>query len=154
LIKNLAPEKIGHGGAVFNQENAYQPGQKKILQTENLIHSTKLSINPESTEGLIFGSAICVEIQYPWQIKDFKGMGAKFISHTTTNRWLVLGLKNYKELTNNIRRIEAVWLKIPIVVSAREEPAKIFLPTGNLELVNFENHNKNYGIFIGEVKLN
>jgi len=137
LIKNLAPGKIGQGGAVFNGKYTYSPGQKKILQTE----------------GLIFGSAICSEIQYPSQIEEFKKMGAKFISHTATNRWAVIGLNSFRELTDNLRKIEAVWLGMPILINGREEMAGIITPDGKMDSVNFESQNKDFGIFIGEIKL-
>ena len=138
LIQKMAPEKIGQGGAVFNKKYAYQPGQEKILRTENLI----------------FGSAICSEIQYPWQIQRFKKMGAKFISHTATNRWLVLGSKNFRELTNNLRKIEAVWLQLPILINGRQEMAGVITPDGKMDLVNFENGDKNFRIFTGEIRTN
>ena len=137
FIKNDLLE-AGQGRAIFNKEYTYQRGQEKTLQVENLV----------------FGSAICSEIQYPWQIKKLKKMGAKFISHTATNRWATLGLKNLRELTNNLRKIEAVWLQTPILINGREEMAGIITPDGKMDLVNFENDHKNFGIFIGEVKTN
>lgn len=130
--------EAGQGRAIFDREYAYQRGQEKTLQTENLI----------------FGSAICSEAQYPWQMKDLKKIGAKFISHTATNRWAMSGLKNFRELTNNLRKIEAVWLQLPILINGREEMAGLITPDGKIDSVNFENGNKNFGIFTGEIKLN
>lgn len=140
LIRNMMP-KIDAGWAVFNKEYAYQPGQMKILKTD-----------PSASSRLIFGSAICSEIQYPRQIKEFKKMGAKFISHTTTNRWVTIGLNNFRELTNNLRKIEAVWLKMPILINGRQEMAGLITPDGQMDLVNFESLDKDFGIFIGEIK--
>ena len=138
LIKKFSQDKVGMGGAIFNKEAAFQPGQGKILRIENVI----------------FGSAICGEIQYPWQMKTLKKMGAGFISHNTTEDWLIFGLKNLRELTNNLRKIEAVWLKIPILINGREEMAGVITPDGEIKSVNFESQNKNFGIFIGIIKAN
>jgi phosphoribosylaminoimidazole-succinocarboxamide synthase len=63
-----------------------------------------------------------------------------------------LGLKNYLYLTDNLRKIEAVWLKIPILINGRYEKAGIITPDGKIEVVNFESAAKNYGLFTGEIK--
>ena len=57
-------------------------------------------------------------------------MGAEFISHTATNRWIILGSSNFRKLTDNLRKIEAVWLEIPILINGREELAGIITPDG------------------------
>jgi len=128
--------EVDQGRAMFNKEYAYERGQEKILKIENLI----------------FGSAICSEAQYPWQIKEFKKMGAEFISHTATNRWAIFGLNNFRGLTDNLRKIEAVWLGIPILINGRQEMAGVITPDGKMNSANFKSQNKDFGIFIGEIR--
>lgn len=124
------------GRAMFDKKYAYEHGEEKILKIENLV----------------FGSVICNEAQYPWQVKNFKKMGAEFISHTATNRWIILGSSNFRKLTDNLRKIEAVWLEIPILINGREELAGIITPDGKMNSADFKSQNKDFGIFIGEIR--
>ena len=121
--------------AIYNEVYRYTPGKRKLLKNENLS----------------FASLICVEIHYPNEVKEFKNLGGQFISHTSSNRWISLGLKNYLYLTDNLRKIEAVWLKTPILINGRYEKAGIITPGGKIEAVNFENSAKDYGLFTGDV---
>jgi len=135
-------QRAGQGEtAVLSQKYAYQPGQIKVLEIDSPLLN------------LVFGSAICNEIQYPWQMKKLQTMGAKFIAYTTDNKWAVYGLKSYLKQTDNLRKIEAVWLGMPILINGREEMAGIITPDGKMESINFESQNKDFGIFIGEIKL-
>jgi apolipoprotein N-acyltransferase len=129
--------KFNQGRAMFEKEYVYERGEEKILKIENLI----------------FGSAICSEAQYPWQIKNFKKLGATFISHTSTNRWVIFGLKNFRELTDNLRKIEAVWLATPILINGREERVGLITPDGKINSADFKSQDKDFGIFIGEVRI-
>lgn len=54
---------------------------------------------------------------------------------------------------NNLRKINSVWLKKPILFNGRLENAGVILPNGEAQFVNFENQSQNYGIFIGEIKI-
>lgn len=99
-----------------------------------------------------FVSLICLEIHYPGDLKELKKEGAQFIINPTSNRWLDRGLKHFLYLTDNLRKIEAVWLKTPIISSGVRDFAGIIRPDGKADLVNFESKNKNYGLFIGEIR--
>ena len=134
MLQKITPE-LGTNNAIFNQAYQYSEGKRKLLQDGTLV----------------FGSLICVEIHYPNEVKKIKNLGAQFISHTSSNRWITLGLKNYLYLTDNLRKIEAVWLKIPILINGRYERAGIITPDGKIEAVNFENAAKDYGLFTGDV---
>jgi len=120
---------------IYNQAYRYIPGEKKLLKDKNLS----------------FASLICIEIHYPNEVKTFKNLGSQFISHTSNSDWVTIGLKNYLYLTDNLRKIEAVWLKIPILINGRYEKAGIITPDGKIKAVNFESATKDYGLFIGDV---
>ena len=100
-------------------------------------------------------SLICLEIHYLRDLKNYKKMGAQLFVNPTSNRWLDLGLYHFLYLTNNLRKIESVWLKTPIILSGVKDYAGIITPDGKIQSVNFENKNnaKNYEIFIGEIKI-
>lgn len=124
--------------AIFDRKYEYSKGEKKILNLENAP----------------FASLICLEIYDPYEVKNFKELGAAFISHTTNNEWIELEwVRNkYFAMTNNLRKIEAVWLKKTIVVSGLEERAGIITPDGQAQFVNYESPGKNFGIFWGEIR--
>ena len=121
--------------AIYNKAYRYTPGERKLLKDKNLS----------------FASLICIEIHYPNEVKIFKNLGSQFISYTSSNRWIAIGLKNYLYLTDNLRKIEAVWLKIPILINGRYEAAGIIMPDGKIEAVNFESVAKDYGLFTGDM---
>lgn len=136
ILQKVMPE-VTTRSPVFNQIYQYSRGERKLLRTEDFS----------------FASLICGEIHYPNEVKIFKDLGAEFISHNSNNIWIDLGLKNYLNLTDNLRRIEAVWLKIPILINGRYEMAGVIRPDGKIDSVKFENSDgKNYGLFIGEIK--
>jgi len=126
--------------AVFNRQDPYFTGSKK-----------NLSINQQKNV-LEFASLICLEIHYPSDLKKYKQMGAKFIVNPTSNRWLDLGEKHFLYLADNLKKIESVWLKIPIISSGVKDYAGIITPDGKTQLVNYESNSKNYGVFTGEIK--
>jgi apolipoprotein N-acyltransferase len=134
-LKKITPE-LDAENAIFNPAYQHTPGNKKLLKNENLS----------------FASLICIEIHYPNEVKIFKNLGSQFISHTSSNRWITMGLKNYLYLTDNLRKIEAVWLRIPILINGRYEKAGIITPAGKINVIDFESPLKNYGLFTGEIK--
>lgn len=126
--------------AVFNPQDPPLRGDKKILslnRQENIVN---------------FASLICLEIQYPDDLKEYKKMGAKFIINPASNRWIDLGTKHFLYLTNNLRKIESVWLKMPIISGGVKDFAGVITPDGKIDIVDYENGDKNYGIFFGEIK--
>ncbi|MEE8131744.1 MAG: nitrilase-related carbon-nitrogen hydrolase [Candidatus Paceibacterota bacterium] len=137
-IRKADPEIQNY--VVFNPQNPYSRGEKKLL-----------TIKQFNNETILFTSLICLEIHYPNDLKKYKKMGAQLIINPTSNRWADLGLNHFLYLTNNLRKIEAVWLKIPIISSGVKDFAGIIAPDGKTNLVSFENENKNYGVFIGEI---
>ena len=125
---------------IFNSQDPYFQGDKK-----------NLSINSrEST--LDFAVLICLEIHYPNDLQKYKEMGAKFIINPTSNRWLDLGTKHFLYLADNLKKIESVWLKIPIISSGVKDYAGVILPNGKTYLVNYESDSQNYNVFIGKIK--
>jgi apolipoprotein N-acyltransferase len=116
--------------AVFSNQNYQKGGEKRLFE----INRAK------------FAAPICLEIHYPYDLKKFKEMGARFIVNQSSNRWLDIGTKHYLYLINNLRRVEAVWLKIPIVSSGVNDYAGIITPDGEADLVNYESGNKNFNI--------
>ncbi len=129
--------------AVFDIQNSYSRGERKIM-------AMKYGNGDKKT--VKFVSLICLEIHYPGDLKELKKEGAQFIINPTSNRWLDRGLKHFLYLTDNLRKIEAVWLKTPIISSGVRDFAGIIRPDGKADLVNFESKNKNYGLFIGEIR--
>ncbi len=125
---------------VFNPDNPYGYGEKNLLT----IRRQSASID--------FASLICLEIHYPADLKKYKKMGAKFFINQTSNRWADIGLKHLLYLTNNLRKIESVWLKTPIIFSGVKDFAGFVMPDGKTNLIDFESKNKNYGLFAGEIR--
>jgi len=121
--------------AIFNPQNAYSAGTKKLL----------------TNDGVPFASLICLEIHYPKDLKEYKKMGALFIANPTSNRWVDIGLNHFLYLTNNLRKIESVWLKMPIISAGVNDFAGIIAPNGKINLIDFEDEDKNYGLFFGEI---
>lgn len=111
--------------AVFDPQSQYSRGEKKLLT--------------------LFASPICSEIQYQNDLKEYKKMGAKFIINPASNRWIEIGTKHFLYLNNNLRKIEAVWLKLPIISSGVKDFAGVILPDGKTEFAD-------NGIFFGEIK--
>ncbi|MCX6812979.1 MAG: hypothetical protein NTV77_00585 [Candidatus Azambacteria bacterium] len=126
--------------AIFNPQNAYAQGKKKILS----INRNRSIIN--------FASLICLEIHYPSDLKEYAKNGAQFIINPTSNRWLSLGTEHFLYLSNNLRKIEAVWLKIPIISSGVKDFAGVITPDGKINFVNYEDKDKNYGLLIDKIK--
>ncbi|MBI5306052.1 hypothetical protein HZB04_00440 [Candidatus Wolfebacteria bacterium] len=136
-VKNINPKFKNY--MAFNSQNPYLRGEKKLLTLPDF-------------DFALFASLICVEIHYPEDLKKYKNMGAKFIVNPASNRWLGDGLEHYLYLTNNLRKIESVWLKIPIIVSGVKDSAGIITPDGDSNLAPYEDKNKNFNLFIGEIK--
>ncbi|QQG45653.1 MAG: hypothetical protein HYW89_01910 [Candidatus Sungiibacteriota bacterium] len=100
-------------------------------------------------DNLKIASPICLEIHDPTRLRRAVRGGANIIINTSSNLWVPLGIENYLALTNNLRRIEAVWLRVPIIVSGRRDIAGIFTPDGSIESIGFANQ---FNVLIGEVK--
>ncbi len=140
-LKKTTPEIKNY--AVFNLKNAYSAGNQKLLTIKLKNEEFKLA------------TPICLEIHYLRDLKNNKKMGTQLFINPTSNRWLDLGLYHFLYLTNGLKKIEAVWLKTPIISSGVKDFAGIIAPDGKIQSINFENpaNDKNYGIFIREVKI-
>ena len=121
--------------AVFNPENPYYRGEKKMLEINNVK----------------FASLICLEAHYPNDLKEYKKMGIKFFINPSSNRWIDLGTRHFLYLNTNLRKIFSVWLETPIVVSGVEDFAGIIVPDGKTDLINYDSQDKNYAVFFGEI---
>jgi len=132
---NVNP-KPDYRDAIFNKIYSLSPGKRKLLKNGDL-H---------------FASLICVEIHYPDEVEDLKYSGAQFISNVSSNRWISKGLKNYLYMTDNLRKIEAVWLETPILINGRYDSAGIITPDGKMDAINFEAPGINYALFTGEIR--
>jgi apolipoprotein N-acyltransferase len=137
-LKKADPE-IGNY-VIFNPGNPYIRGQINLM-----------TIGAKQSRA-DFASLICLEIHYPADLKKYKKMGAEFFINQTSYRWADIGLKHLLYLTGNLRRIESVWLEIPIVSSGVKDFAGVIMPDGKTSLIYFENKNKNYGLFTGEIR--
>ena len=126
--------------AIFSQANAYRTGQQNLL-TSNF-----------PSGQVFFATPICLEIQYPNDLQKYKNSGARFIVNQSSNRWIGPGTNHFLYLTNNLRKIEAAWLGLPIIVSGVDDYAGIVLSNGQANLINYENNIKNYSIHFGEVR--
>ena len=122
--------------AVFNPENPYSRGEKKLLALANIK----------------FSSLICLETHYPNNLKKYKKMGAEFFINPSSNRWIDLGTRHFLYLNTNLRKIFSVWVETPIVISGVEDFAGIITPEGKTNLINYENQDKNYAVFFGEIR--
>ena len=126
--------------AIFSPQNAYRQGERKLLSVS-------------SPQGQVsFAAPICLEINYPGDLAEYKKSGAKFIVNPSSGRWIKKGVKHFLYLTNNLKKIESVWLKIPIISSGVNDYAGVILPDSETRLVDYENGEKNYGIFRGEIR--
>ena len=85
-------------------------------------------------------------------LAKYKKMGVRFFVNPTSNRWLDMGIKHFLYLTNNLRKIEAVWLKTPIIASGVRDYAGIIAPDGKTDLIDYNDQNKNFAVFFGEIK--
>ncbi|PIR90229.1 hypothetical protein COX75_00470 [bacterium (Candidatus Gribaldobacteria) CG_4_10_14_0_2_um_filter_33_15] len=95
----------------------------------------------------------CSEQYYPLDLIKAKTLRAKFLSNLTSNRWVDKKLlERGSFIHNNLRKINAVWLKMPIVISGWDDIAGIIRTDGQIEKVETVNE-KDYKIFFGEIKL-
>ena len=123
--------------AVFDPSKNFSSGETKSVQLGDLV----------------IAPAICLEIHYPNEIKKQLGTEGNIILNTSSNMWVSVGLKQYLDLTNNLRRIESVWLKTPITVNGRQKPPGLVTPDGKIIGSDFEAKDRNYNIFIVDVKI-
>jgi apolipoprotein N-acyltransferase len=122
--------------AIFNPANNLSRGESKIV----------------SLGGMNLAPAICLEIHYPAKIKKRVNMGADVIINTSSSVWINTGLKKYLALTDNLKKIEAVWLKKPILSTGRRENATIITPDGKEAGIIFNAFDSKNSTFITEVK--
>jgi apolipoprotein N-acyltransferase len=137
-IKQADPQALSY--AIFDPKNNYWRGDKKIL-----------SVNLQK-QAVSFAAPICLEAHYPTDLKEYKKMGARFIVNPTSNRWIKIGASHFSYLNNNLRRVNAIWLNMPIISSGVKESVGIILPNGQVQLIGYENGDKNYKIFSGEIR--
>ena len=126
--------------AIFDPENSKRQGEQSLL-----------SLNWQK-KSLLFATAICLEIDYPADFKRYQANGAEFVINQTSNRWIDSGTNHFLYLTNNLRKIEAVWLRLPIIVSGVKDFAGLVLPDGQARMVDYETGDKNYEIYWGEIR--
>jgi len=99
-----------------------------------------------------FAAPICLEIDYPADLAGYKKDGARFIINPSSNRWIKKGVRHFLYLTNNLKKIEAVWLKLPIISSGVNDYAGVTLPNGEARLIDYKAGDKNYAVFIGGIR--
>lgn len=126
--------------AIFNQKNAYQKGERNLMM---------LNIEEKKVP---FAAAICSEIHYPNDLKKYRDNGARFIVNQSSNRWIDAGLNHFLYLTENLKKIESVWLSLPIISSGVDDNAGIVLPDGSSHKVPYGKKSQNFGIYSGEIK--
>ena len=122
--------------AVFNPANNLYRGESKII----------------SLEDINLAPAICLEIHYPGLVKKRVEMGADMIINISSSIWINNGLEKYLALTDNLKKIEAVWLKKPILSTGRKENAGIITPDGKEAGILFDAFSSQNGVFIAEVR--
>lgn len=123
--------------AVFNKNNNFSRGETKSVKIGDLV----------------FAPAICLEIHYTGEIKRRVKTRSNVILNTSSNMWLYTGIDHYLNLTNNLRRIESVWLKTPITINGRKEPPALITPDGKIINSDFQRKDKNYNIFVVDVRI-
>lgn len=123
--------------AIFKPENSYARGETKTV----------------SVDGLTLAPSICIEIHYPAEMRKRVNLGANVILNTSSNLWAPdPGVGQYVQLTNNLRRIESVWLKTPILVNGVKEPPSIILPDGKIRGADSRIEIGDYQILRTEIK--
>lgn len=134
-ILKIDPEVV-RGSPVFDPNYEYTAGQSKIFSLNNAA----------------FSPLICVEAHYPDDLDKLRTTGSQFFIHTSNNEWVRIGLIQYFYLSDNLRKIEAVWLDTPIIINGRYERAGIIMPDGKTDTADYQSSGKNYGIWQGEVR--
>ena len=102
--------------------------------------------------GLLVSNPKLFDIKELINSKEYKKSGAKFIVNPTSNRWVSIGLNHFLYLANNLKKIETVWLNLPIISSGVRDFAGIILPDNQTRLIDYQAGGKNYRVFIGEIK--
>ncbi|MDI6717581.1 MAG: nitrilase-related carbon-nitrogen hydrolase [Patescibacteria group bacterium] len=123
--------------AVFSHIN-YSQGKEKNLT----LKTNDKTIN--------FSSLICLEIHYPQDVKKRKKDGASFIVNSSSNRWIDIGTKHFLYLSEGLKKIESVWLNIPVISSGVNDYAGIITPDGENYSYDFNSEN-NFTIFYGKI---
>ncbi len=131
----IRPE-ISAESPIFDPQYQYAAGEPHLLHTG----------------GFSFASPICAEVHYPWDIRAAVQEGAQFVVHTGNNSWVALGRGQYLRLTDGVRRTEAVWLNVPIVITGKDERAGVLAPDGRLDAVSVDPM-RHYGIFFNTLRL-
>lgn len=134
-IAKVDPE-VARESPIWDVGYEYKTGEEKVF----------------SLDDAWFAPLICVEAHYPDDLPGLKTVGAEFFIHTSNNEWVKYGLNQYLALSDNLRKIEAVWLDIPIIINGRYEKTGIITPGGSMQTVDFNQSGKGYGIWQGEVR--
>ncbi len=105
-------------------------------------------------DDLIFATAECSEIHYPDEMRARVKLGGQLILNLSSNLWLPEGefLNQYLRLSDNLRRIESAWLKVPVASNGRRTWTTFATPDGKITSAGYISSGKNYNIFIIGVK--
>ncbi|GEM_PF-5304806 len=104
--------------AIFDPRYEITAGMPTILHTSNYS----------------FAAPVCGELFYPEYLWSLNQQQPDFILHNTNNSWIKNNLAQYLRLTNRVRRITAVWLQKPVVVTGVADQAGVFYPNGEVML--------------------
>ncbi len=122
----------------FDPSKSFSPGTTRVV----------------NFDGLIFATAECSEIHYPEEMRARVKLGGQLIINLSSNLWVPEGasLNQYLRLTDNLRRIESVWLKVPITSNGRRTWPSLATPDGKIISTGYTSAGKNYNIFVAEVR--
>ena len=153
LIREMTSQKIP--GVYITLNKPYHTvkelfGKKGMFNRGNLLPVIRLS------DDVLMASPICFESHTPGRMKDFVRQGANFIVNTSSNKWIKTlggrGLDRYLGETLALRRIYAVWLGKPIIISGRGDYAGMLLPDGRYEVLDFKTI-EGYTVYKGTIKI-
>lgn len=122
---------------IFYEEYRYTPGENAHILTVG-----KMSI----------GTLICAEILYPERARDYSKRGADILLHSASNNWVSVGLDSYRAYILNLHKIEAVWLKKPIILTGVNDYAGITLPDGTFKGIDFKEGGRGYAVYSDMVR--
>lgn len=122
----------------FNPSKSFSRGTTRVVNFDNLI----------------FATAECSEIHYPDEMQARVKLGGQLILNISSNLWVPEGisLNQYLRLTDNLRRIESVWLKVPVTSNGRRTWLSLATPDGKITSAGYTSAEKNYNISVAEIK--
>jgi len=140
LILNLAPDlkKQYLNYPIYDVSKNFSRGETKTVQLDDLI----------------LAPAECSEIHYLNEIQARVKLGGRVILNPSSNLWLPTGilLNQYLRLADNLRKIESVWLEVPITSNGRRTWPSLVTPDGKIISADYTSENKNYNILMVEVR--